>query len=617
MEALTQEFFSRSNELVYNHHSAPVDPSFMSEQRFSNPSSFSGINNHVEKEFDTAVEEEEDYPDATLKYISQMLMEEEDLENQPFMSIDSMALQATEKNLSDVLHGSDGLSDNFSNTHLSNSLSIPFEGQHDFVSPASRGREEEEEENETDHSSSKGKRNHQYSSSPPDSAENERNNKYLAAGYMEEFETLDDTYYDAFVCPMGKNITACLPKKTDNSEQKVGRKNRRGKKKQETKKKFVDLRGLLTHCAQSVAVYDSKTANEALKKIRLHSSPHGNETERLAFYLANALEARSNGAGPSLYTSNPSISAADILRAYQTYISVIPFEVVSTMMGNKCIMKLVAAGATRLHIIDFGILYGFHWACFIHGLSVMPGGPPRLRITGIEFPHPGFYPEERVRATGLRLEKHCKKLNVPFEFKAIASKWESITLEDLELDRDDDVLVVNCLDRLANVPDEMTGPNNSPRDMVLNLIKNINPDVFIHAVVNGTYNNPFFDMRFRESLFHFYSLFDIMEVTLQSEDKDRQLLEEMVFKREVLNVIACEGTERVERPETYKKWHARTLRAGFQQLPLDQEAVKCLREKVRSEYDKNFSVDEDENWMLQGWKGRILKAVSCWKPDNN
>ncbi|CAH9073173.1 unnamed protein product [Cuscuta europaea] len=614
MEAFIQEFFSRSNELVYNHHSAPVDPRFMTEQRFCNPSSFPGVNNLVEKENDTAVEEEEDYPDATLKYIRQMLMEEEDLENQPFMSIDSMALQATEKHLSDVLNGTDDLTDRFSSSHLSNSLSIPFEGQHGLVYPASKGREEE---NETDHSSLKGKRNHQYSLSAPDSAEHERNNKYLAAGYMEDFEPIDDTYYDAFVSPVGKNIIACLPKKTDNSELMAGRRKRRGKKKLETKKKFVDLRGLLTQCAQSVAVYDSKTANEALKKIRLYSSPHGNGTERMAFYLANALEARSNGAGTSLYTSNPSISAADVLRAYQTYISVIPFEVVSSMMGNKCIMKLVAAGATRLHIIDFGILYGFHWACFIHGLSVMPGGPPRLRITGIEFPHPGFCPEERVRITGLRLEKHCKKLNVPFEFKAIAKKWESITLEDLELDRDDDVLIVNCLDRLANVPDEMMGPNNSPRDMVLDLIRNINPDLFIHAVVNGTYNNPFFDMRFREALFHFYSLFDIMEVTLQSEDKDRRLLEEMVFKREVLNVIACEGTERVERPETYKKWHARTLRAGFQQLPLDQEVVKCLREKVRSEYDKNFSVDEAENWMLQGWKGRILKAVSCWKPNNN
>lgn len=175
------------------------------------------------------------------------------------------------------------------------------------------------------------------------------------------------------------------------------------------------------------------------------------------------------------------------------------------------------------------------------------------------------------------------------------------------------MLVVNSLYRLGNIPDETVVPN-SPRDAVLNLIRRIRPDMFIHGVLNGTFNTPFFVTRFREALFHFSSLFDMFEATIPREDEDRKLFEEEVFARDAMNVIACEGTERVERPETFKQWQLRCVRAGFKQLPLDQEIVKIVRNKVRSEYHKDFSVDEDGHWMLQGWKGRVTSALSCWKP---
>ncbi|KAL9415960.1 hypothetical protein AB3S75_039203 [Citrus x aurantiifolia] len=81
-----------------------------------------------------------------------------------------------------------------------------------------------------------------------------------------------------------------------------------------------------------------------------------------------------------------------------------------------------------------------------------------------------------------------------------------------------------------------------------------------------------------------------------------------------MNVIACEGLERVERPETYKQWQARTIRAGFKLLPLNQELMEKLMGKLKAWYHKDFVIDQDNNWMLQGWKGRIVFASSCWVP---
>ncbi|KAB1206410.1 Scarecrow-like protein 14 [Morella rubra] len=62
-----------------------------------------------------------------------------------------------------------------------------------------------------------------------------------------------------------------------------------------------------------------------------------------------------------------------------------------------------------------------------------------------------------------------------------------------------------------------------------------------------------------------------------------------------MNAIACEGLERVERPETYKQWQVRNLRAGFRQLPLDQDILRQVKKTVKSDYNKDFVVD---GWQL-------------------
>ncbi|KAM2051273.1 hypothetical protein PS2_032451 [Malus domestica] len=221
---------------------------------------------------------------------------------------------------------------------------------------------------------------------------------------------------------------------------------------------------------------DHRTVNELLKKVRQHSSPFGDGTQRIAHCFANGLEARLAGTGSQIYKGIVSkrTSAADILKAYHLYLVASPFKKMSNFVTNVTIMNL-AEKSTRLHVIDFG-------------------GPPKVRITGIEFPQPGFRPAERVEETGRRLAAYAEKFNVPFEYNAIVKKWETITLEELKIDKDE-VLVVNFLYRGKNLLDESVSVD-SVRNMVLDLIRRINPDIFIHEVVNGAYNAPFFVTRF-------------------------------------------------------------------------------------------------------------------------
>ncbi|EES16206.1 scarecrow-like protein 34 [Sorghum bicolor] len=374
----------------------------------------------------------------------------------------------------------------------------------------------------------------------------------------------------------------------------------------------VDLRTLLVHCAQAVASDDRRSATELLRQIKQHASPQGDATQRLAHCFAEGLQARLAGTGSMVYQSLMAkrTSAADILQAYQLYMAAICFKKVVFVFSNHTIYN-AALGKKKIHIVEYGIQYGFQWPCFLRWIADREGGPPEVRITGIDLPQPGFRPTQRIEETGRRLSKYAQQFGVPFKYQAIAaSKMESIRAEDLNLDPEE-VLIVNCLYQFKNLMDESV-VIESPRDIVLNNIRKMRPHTFIHAIVNGSFSAPFFVTRFREALFFYSALFDALDATTPRDSNQRMLIEENLFGRAALNVIACEGTDRVERPETYKQWQVRNQRAGLKQQPLNPDVVQIVRNKVKDCYHKDFVIDVDHHWLLQGWKGRILYAISTW-----
>jgi hypothetical protein len=106
------------------------------------------------------------------------------------------------------------------------------------------------------------------------------------------------------------------------------------------------------------------------------------------------------------------------------------------------------------------------------------------------------------------------------------------------------------------------------------------PDVFIHGVVSGGYGTTYFPTPFREALFYYSAQFDLLDATVPRDSPERLLVERDIFGRAAMNVVACEGTDRVERPETYRQWQAKNRRAGLRQLPLQADVVKVVMDKV-------------------------------------
>ncbi|BBN67184.1 hypothetical protein Prudu_6S000100 [Prunus dulcis] len=261
---------------------------------------------------------------------------------------------------------------------------------------------------------SKGKKNHQREDA--DYPEEGRSNKQPVA-FADDSEP-QEMFDEVLLCHGNHEFESCSPDESLITEGsgKLQRNKQKGSKTARSKKQnnnweLVDLSTLLTQCAQAVASYDQRTASELLKQIRQHSSPYGDATQRSAHYFADGLEARLAGARTPSYSPLVSmqISAAEILKAHEVYVTSSPFKKMSNFLANRTILKL-AEKAIRLHVIDFGISYGFQWPCFIHRLSERPGGPPNLRITAIELPQPGFRPTERVEETGRRLKNMLRDL---------------------------------------------------------------------------------------------------------------------------------------------------------------------------------------------------------------
>lgn len=379
----------------------------------------------------------------------------------------------------------------------------------------------------------------------------------------------------------------------------------------------TDLETLLIRCAEAVARHDRRSASEVLERIKRYSSLTGDARQRLAHYLAQGLEARLAGTGSQFYRSliGTRTSTMELVKAYHLYNTTFCFFKVAFFFSNKTIYKAVA-GRKKLHIVHYGSNIGLQWPDLIRWLADREGGPPEVRMTSINRPEPGFRPSEQIEETGDRLRNYASKFGVSINFHAITAQPEAVRAEDIHIDPDE-VLVVNSLFQFKTLMDEsLTFDRVSPRDMVLNTIRKMKPSVFIHAVSNGSYSAALFMTRFRHALYNFTAFFDVMETMIPRNNDKRLQVERELFARSVINIVACEGADRVERPQNYREWQARHRRAGLRQLPLDPDIVLMLKDKVKNDYHKHFMINEDHRWLLQGWKGRVLYALSTWVADD-
>jgi hypothetical protein len=173
-----------------------------------------------------------------------------------------------------------------------------------------------------------------------------------------------------------------------------------------------------------------------------------------------------------------------------------------------------------------------------------------------------------------------------------------------------EAVVVNFPYVLHHMPDESVTTWNH-RDRLIRMVKSLSPRIVtLIEQESNTNTKPFFP-RFIETLDYYTAMFESIDVGRPKDDKQRINAEQHCVARDIVNMIACEEAERVERHELLAKWRSRFTMAGFNQYPLSSSVTTAVRDMLK-EYDRNYSVQERDWALYLRWRHRDMATSSAW-----
>ncbi|KAL0928697.1 hypothetical protein M5K25_000611 [Dendrobium thyrsiflorum] len=368
---------------------------------------------------------------------------------------------------------------------------------------------------------------------------------------------------------------------------------------------------LLFDCAAVLSDGNVEEAQAMITELRQMVAIQGDPPQRLAAYLVEGLAARIVSSGHGLYKALKCKEppTTDRLSAMQILFEICPCFKFGFMAANGAIAEAFK-DEERVHILDFDINQGSQYITLIQALSARQTKPPHLRITGVDDPESVQRAIGGLEVIGQRLEKLAEEAGVPFKFQAIAAKTADVTPSMLDC-RPGEALVVNFAFQLHHMPDESVSTVNQ-RDRLLRMVKSLNPKLVtvVEQDVN-TNTAPFFP-RFVEVYNYYSAVFESLDATLPRESPDRMNVERQCLARDIVNIVACEGADRIERYEAAGKWRARMTMAGFVSCPLSSYVNGAIRSLLKSYCDR-YKIKEENGALYFGWEDKILVVASAWK----
>lgn len=368
---------------------------------------------------------------------------------------------------------------------------------------------------------------------------------------------------------------------------------------------------MLFGCATAIQEGNISEASTMINMLRQKVSIQGDPSERIAAYMVEALAARMATSGKGLYKAlkckePPSY---DRLAAMQVLFEVCPCFRFGFMAANGAILEAFK-GEKRVHIVDFDINQGSQYYTLLQTLVRLPYKPTHLRLTGVDDPESVQRAVGGLKNIGQRLETLAGDLEIPFEFCAVAAKTADVTPAMLGC-KPGDALIVNFAFQLHHMPDESVSTVNQ-RDRLLRMVKSLNPKLVTVVEQDVNTNTAPFLPRFAEAYSYYSAVFDSLDATLSRDSQERMNVERQCLARDIINIIACEGEDRIERYEVAGKWRARMMMAGFSSSPISQSVKDEIRKLIK-QYSERYKVKEETGGLHFGWEEKILIVASAWR----
>jgi DELLA protein len=133
-------------------------------------------------------------------------------------------------------------------------------------------------------------------------------------------------------------------------------------------------------------------------------------------------------------------------------------------------------------------------------------------------------------------------------------------------------------------------------ERVLSKLKELKPKFMLINEQEADHNSPDFFDRFALSFQYYSRVFNHFNCV--SGETDREGIQERRWRRQISNVVACEGIDRVERHQTFDQWKERLRGAGFRPF---QNASRLFGTFYESP-------------MFYPFRGHPLFFASLWEP---
>ncbi|KAG6779904.1 hypothetical protein POTOM_016306 [Populus tomentosa] len=357
----------------------------------------------------------------------------------------------------------------------------------------------------------------------------------------------------------------------------------------------IRLIQLLLKCAKHASSGNLHRADACLLEISVLSSILGDCMQRLAARFASALAFRLVKRWPGLHKAlnQAQQPKVDRDRAKLLFTRTFPYLSFAYAIIAKTLLHAMA-NERVIHIVDLGSGDSQLWVALLRGFANSPHGPPHLKITCVNGS------KAILEKLGQRLVKEAENVGVPFQFNSINASLRELTKDMFRAGSGEALAFVSILNLhvLLSEDDQVAahfGANKSVDGIkdckqigdFLAMIRSMSPTLLFVVEQEADHNLNRLVDRFVEGLNYYSAVFDSIDATSASNlaGDERLVLEEM-FGREIKNIVACEGPERIERHERYARWVVRLAQAGFKPVQFRHDSGEDAKQ-VMDAFGKN------------------------------